>query len=45
MLLNKESLIPFSNALSKLQLLLMRRFVQDTHFANDRILAIYNTWL
>ena len=45
MLLNKERLIHSHNSLFKVKLLLMRRFVQDTHFANDRILAIYNTWL
>ena len=33
--LNKERLKHFHNALSKLHLLLMRCFVQDTYFTND----------
>lgn len=34
-LLNKERFIHSHNALSKLHLLQMRCFVQDTHFTND----------
>lgn len=52
MLLNKERLIYPHNALSKLCLLLIRRFVQDTYFAsdhtyfaNDWILMTYNALL
>lgn len=52
MLLNKERLIHSHSGLSKIHLLLMRCFVQDTHFANyhtyfsnDHILMICNTGL
>jgi len=42
MLLNKDRLTHSHNTFSKLHLLLMRHFVQDTYFANDSILMISN---
>lgn len=40
MLLNRERLIHSHNTLSKLLLLLMRCFVQDTYFADDWMLRV-----